>query len=39
MCKECLLENNDVDDLLEQYKKQKRENKARRNRRRNRRLV
>lgn len=25
MCKECLLENNDVDDLLEQYKKQKRE--------------
>lgn len=25
MCEECLLENNDVDDLLEQYKEQKRE--------------
>ena len=25
MCKECLLENNDVDDLLEQYEKHQRE--------------
>lgn len=25
MCEECLLENNDVDNLLEQYKQQQRE--------------